>query len=368
MGKISIRKGREGSRWWNERPSSEDVANWFKEVPLHDGMEAERYISGIVLIPQKMKTDEIDGENADGSVKIREGVRNMTYTPYPKVETRVQYFHDLMAKNPNWMGVIEPVGGGENGLPPGFSARIVKNGDSETRFVSCTMQVRVYDRESFEERVVNNGRSEPTVLRTGKTIVSAPPATKLVGLLDYYHKPDPFAMMKAETGAVGRALGMAGMLVVPGAGVATAEDMHEASAMEGRPAPAEPSSTGATLPETPPATATKPEGDALMAQANEALNALRADFPGAFEEFKQWCAGRKIENLTDVQDEAVLRGLVKKAQKTLDDAQKQSAERNGEPEPVSDAEATAEDIVAAKGEDAPPEEPVAEKPPVEPAE
>lgn len=371
MGKVSIRKGREGSRWWNERPSPEDVAEWFKTVPLHEDMEHERYINGIVLIPQKTKTDEIDGENPDGTAKIREGVWNLTYTPYPKVETRVQYFNDLMMKHlSDWMGVIEPIGGGD-GLPPGFSVRSVTHGDKgqyTTRFLCCTAKVTVYERGDVQWVTINHrdGRSEK--VRVGKTIIDALPATKQVPLLGYQYKPDAFAMMKAETGAAGRALGMAGMLVIPGAGVATADDMNEANAMEGRPAPAEAAAVEAEKPKEgeaaklPPAEASAPPSEEdeineeakLKQAANEALLEMKEDFPGAFDEFKQWCKGRNIENLSDITDIAVLKGIAKKAQKDLDAAKAKAKARNGDA-PEEEAEG-----------EAPPEEPPAEEAPAEP--
>lgn len=375
MGKVSIRKGREGSRWWNERPTPDDVATWFKTVPLHDEMEHERYINGIVLIPQKTKTDEIDGENPDGTPKIREGIWNLTFTPYPKVETRVQYFHDLMAKHhEDWMGVIEAVGGGESGLPPGFTVRSVTHGDKGqyvTRYLCCTAKVTVYERGDVQWRQINRIGGGAEMVRVGKTIIDALPATKQVPLLGYNYKPDAFAIMKAETGAAGRALGMAGMLVIPGAGVATADDMNEANAMEGRPAPAEPAASEEEKAEAVklPNQVTVNAADAaaseseeinqeakLREEANAALLEMKADFPGAFEEFKEWCKSRSIEALGDIHEVAVLKGIVKKAQKDLDSAKAKAKARNGE-EPEAPAE-----------KDAPPEEPAAaaEAAPAEP--
>jgi hypothetical protein len=372
MGKVSIRKGREGSRWWNERPKPDDVAEWFKTVPLHDEMEHERYINGIVLIPQKTKTDEIEGENPDGTPKIREGIWNLTFTPYPKVETRVQYFNDLMMKHlSDWMGVIEAVGGGEGGLPPGFFVRSVTHGDKGqfvTRYLCCTAKVTVYERGDVQWVTIRKPNREEFKVRVGKTIIDALPATKQVPLLGYQYKPDAFALMKAETGAAGRALGMAGMLVIPGAGVATADDMNEANAMEGRPAPAEAASVAeaeapkegeaAKLPpeEKPPAAEEEINEEATLKQAaNEALLEMKEDFPGAFDEFKAWCKGRGIENLSDITDIAVLKGIAKKAQKDLDAAKAKAKARAGEaPEEKAEVET-------------PPEEPSAQEAPAEPS-
>jgi hypothetical protein len=367
--KITIRKGQEGSRWWNVRPSSEEVANWFKTVPIHEGMTHDRYVNGIVLIPQKTKTDEIVGENPDGTPKIREGVWNLTYTPYPKVETRVQYFHDLMAKKESeWMGVIEPIGGGENGLPPGFFVRTVTHGKDNqfsTRYLCCTAKVTVYERGDVQWVTINHRNGENEKVRAGKTIIDALPATKQVPLLGYEYKPDNFALMKAETGAVGRALGMAGMLVIPGAGVATADDMNEANAMEGRAAPAErgiEAGEEAKLPATsevsPPPTEDEEinQEAKLQAEANEALVEMKSDFPGVFQEFKAWCKARKIEALADITEVAVLKGIVKKAQKDLDKAKAKARDTEAPEIPTEDETPPREPVTA----DQAPDEPTAE--------
>lgn len=240
------------------------------------------------------------------------------------------------------MGVIEPVGGGEGDLPPGFFARTVPHLDRQgkqvqTRFVCCTMRCVVYDREDYQERWVRDGRSERLV-KSGKTIIAGAPATKMVPLLLYPDRVDPFSMMKAETGAVGRALGMAGMLVVPGAGVATAEDMNEAAQQEEVGGTAESPEASAQAP-PPPATAEQAEDEdtKLREEATIAITELRTNFPEAYEEFTAWTRDRGIKNLGD-QTGPTLKGLVKKAQKTLDQAKHapEEPEEGPEAEPEGD--------------------------------
>src|SRR5204863_2609716 len=115
---------------------------------------------------------------------------------------------------------------------------------------------------------------------------------------------DDNALMKAETGAVGRALGMAGILVV-GTGVATAEDMQEAAA--GPSGAAAASSAGATLPgEAPapqeagaavPAQVEEPKPEEgrtftddgeLRAYARELTTAFQDEHPEQWQVFKSW--------------------------------------------------------------------------------
>ena len=333
-GTVTPRRGREGSRWFNERPTGEEIAEWFKSIPLHEGMRHERYLGGIVLIEQSAKFDEVTSFTDQGrpiiARRTKEGdgrVEHLTYTPYPKVETRVQYFWDLMALHPDWMGVIEPIGG-DPAIGPGFSKRTLagsKNGKAVNHlFIACQMRVVVYERESYAERIVNNGRSSE-VVKTGRTVVAGPPATKLVPLNNRWGDVDPFVMMKAETGAVGRALGMAGMLVVPGAGVATAEDMHEQATLEGRVEEkrADSGAEAATLPAEEPVAA--PPAEDLRKMASEAVAALKAEAPQAFEQFQEWAKGRGVTSLNEAPD-AALKGIIKKAQKDLEAARQAAAE------------------------------------------
>jgi hypothetical protein len=97
---------------------------------------------------------------------------------------------------------------------------------------------------------------------------------------------DENAPMKAQSGANGRALGNAGMLIIPGSTIATAEDMTEALSGE---------STGvaAELPATTRAAATPVETPAQRIQTlKEDLGKLDADAVGGFEE---WARDRKLK-------------------------------------------------------------------------
>jgi hypothetical protein len=137
-------------------------------------------------------------------------------------------------------------------------------------------------------------------------IMAPATGTKMVSCLTKWGV-DEHALMKAETGAVGRALGMAGMLVLPGSGVATAEDMQEMIAAEGR------ASVGvdAQLPTTAP-------DDRIRAQIAELSTQLQSDFPGRFEELEIWAREKQID-LADIkahQLRGVLRALERKIAET----------------------------------------------------
>jgi hypothetical protein len=324
------RKGREGSRWYNERPSGEEFAAWFKTVPIHDGLDHEDFVSGITLIQQVEKTLEVVGFDSNGAPQMQE-IKHLVYIPYAKVDTRVAYFWKYMALNPEWLGLIEPVSyAGQLAhnyhLPTGFFGHIQSHGEKKTAYVGSSMQVKVFERKTVEFRDIietgPNGESWKRRVAEGKLIFAAAPGTKIVATAGKY-EVDHFSMMKAETGAVGRALGMAGMLVIPGSGVATAEDMQEAAA----PAAA-PGAAAASLP------ADISVGDAADQETDPAflrdriaalLTELGRDHPGALEGFQTWARERgftSVDSLSDVQ----VKGVVKKLEKTLDDAKRQTRE------------------------------------------
>lgn len=202
------RRGREGSRWYNERPSGEEVAAWFRTVKLHDGMEHADFVSGITLIQQAEARQTIVGYRGDGtpeSVPVEE----IVFTPYPRVETRVSYFWSLCELR-GWTGRIEPVDidSIDRGLPPGyFRLSLPSANGKDVPLVGRAVIVSINDARGF-------------------SIGTYPSETKLVPLLRN-GLVDADAFAKASTGAIGRALGAAGMLVIPGSGVATADDMRE---------------------------------------------------------------------------------------------------------------------------------------------
>jgi hypothetical protein len=313
MAEVAIRRGQEGSRWINERPTGEDVASWFKEnVRLHDGLKHEDYVTGITLIPANEKAKEIVGYRDNGTPVIEERT-NVVYTPYPRVDTRIKYFHDLIAANEGWFGLIEPVEVPPQRhvtLPPGFFYQKVgvKDGKSQS-FLCCTMKVTIYQRESFKE---NYSHQAKRLIREGNRILDAPPATKAVAITNRYGDADIHAMMKAETGAIGRALGMAGMLVVPGAGVATAEDMGDVDAPAPQPVAEE------AAPEQPGA-ASGPTDDELREQAAGLVRQLQENAPDKFKEFTDWAKERGLGRLADTTSPA-LRGVVRQLERKLDEA------------------------------------------------
>lgn len=333
------RKGQEGSRWYNERPDPKQLAKWFNEnVEIHEGLDSGNYVQGITLIPATEKPKEVSGFDNDGNPIISQ-VEHMVYVPYAKVETRVKYFHDLMAeKADEWLGVIEPVAppGADPKLPPGFFLYMIGTGENRgVRYICCTMKVTVFKRDTVKwVTVVNRRTGEVERIREGETIIDAPPATKMVPTTmqgwgenrgERAIVADDSAMMKAETGAVGRALGMAGILVIPGTGVATAEDMNEAlNAPEQTGQPELPPAPGG--PTAVPLPADKPEPGpdeiaALKEDAAVAINALKNEFPDGFKLFQDWAAGRNIKDLASITDPAILRGLTAKATKDLEEAQ-----------------------------------------------
>lgn len=271
---------RDGSRWIGDRPTGKQVAEWFiANAPMHEGMKAEDYVTGVVLIPAKEKTPR--GEQ-------------QLWVPYAKVETRVAYFWNYLRLNPEWVGSIEPapvkqleVEGVYNmNLPPGFFRLPVQEQSGKfVHFLCCSMQVRIRHIEG------------------GADIMSPPAGTKMVTCLTKWGV-DEHAIMRAETGAVGRALGMAGMLTIPGSGIASAEDMQEMIAAEGRPSVAvEPTLPGA------------PADDQLRAKIAELSVQLHTDAPGRMDEFIAWATEKSIDlgNLKAHQ----LRGVLLKLERAM---------------------------------------------------
>lgn len=331
------REGQEGSRWYNAPPSGVELASWFEEnVPLHEGLEAKHYLPGVTLIPATEKAKTVTGWR--GATPVIQQVENLVYVPYAKVETRVKYFHDLMAAKPEWLGVIEPIATEKQaaGLPKGFFAFRVQTGDNKVvNYVCCTMKVTVFERESIEWKEYRNSQTGAIErVRTGKMVIDAAPATKMIGTLGRYGADD-FSLMKAETGAVGRALGMAGMLVIPGTGIATAEDMQEASAMEGRTTPSLPEEgEAAAMPAEQKAEAADRETlTDLRQQAVLLLNTMKEEFPDLFANFQQWAKDRRIGEIGKVEDPRILRGIITKAERELTEAREAKAAEDAPAEP-----------------------------------
>lgn len=296
---------KEGSRWRYARPSAEEVAEWFATQPIDEGMNHEDYVGGVVLIPanEKVKHPKEDG---DGTEEIWE----QTFTPYVRVDTRDSYFRKL-AEIRDLIAVIEPVvvpqikeGWAKNDhMAPGFWWLAMGAGNNMERFLCATWKVALYDKVAYfasDEELGRRGMRRVPI-REGV-------ATKAV-----YGSPDIDAPARAETGAIGRALGVAGILVV-GSGIATAEDMAEVGA---------PKPVGPTLPDAAP-------GDDPEA-LNERLLLLQEQLKPYAEQWRAFAAwwkerqeGAGWKSLNDAPIE-VRRGMATKMQGLIAEAEQAPA-------------------------------------------
>lgn len=320
---LSPRQGREGNRWANERPTSEALAEWFQTVKLHDGMEHEDWISGITLIQATEKQDEVLGFDSSGRPNIMRDVQNVFYIPYPKVETRVNYFDKLVEQREDWSGFILPVAAADpKGMSVGYFAVKVALPDGKAATAICYTARMLVIKGDVTWYAFEDADGVTRRYPTGKVLMEHT-GTKSVPFLDRYGKLDANAMMKAETGAKGRALGFAGMLVIPGTGVATAEDMQESLSQGTTPgAPAVVEQEDAA-----------PAGDdALRAEAVSIMHLLPRE---KLTEFQAWAREREFGKLSEVEGPA-LKGLVKKLQKMHGDTP-------GEPQPELDIDLSGED-------------------------
>jgi hypothetical protein len=337
---VERREGQEGSRWYNKPPSGKELSDWFSDnVDLHEKLDPKHYVQGVTMIPNVEKAKAVVGWNQNGSPVIAQ-VENLVFTPYAKVETRVKYFHDLMALHPEWVGVIEPVVTETQiaTLPPGFFRYSVQGAEGATfNFVCCSMKVTVFERESLtlKERL-NPKTGEMERWRDGKTVIDGAPAVKMIATLGRYG-PDSFALMKAETGAIGRALGLAGMLVIPGTGIATAEDLEEVQAMAGN-GPAATPEEEVKPPEDPQPTPESQAADLidLRQQAVAIITTLKDEFPVAFNEFKEWAQERKIGEVGKLTDPRKLHGLITKADRDLTNEREKAKKAADDAPPAED--------------------------------
>lgn len=358
MAEVAERRiGQEGSRWFNAMPTGEEIATWFEaNVQVHEDLTAEHYVQGITMIPNTDKSKSVVGWDDATNAPVIQQVENLVFTPYAKVETRIKYFNDLMAKmEDEWLGVIEPVAppNPPKNLPPGYFPFSIDAGDKGIyRFIACQMKVTVFKRETVTWKEYRNSQTGGIVrIREGETVIDAAPGTKMVPMMGRYD-PDPSSLMKAETGAIGRALGMAGMLVIPGSGVATAEDMQEALSGGPQASLPEDQSLPVDQPQSGPASAPRPAVQRetvtdLQQQVVATLNALKAEFPETFEEYRAWAQERAIGQVNEVTDARILQGMLAKADREL---------TNGRAKPAADlpAEPDAEAAVEGKGDPQPP--------------
>lgn len=345
---------RAGSRWYDAPPDEDEIRDWFRSQPLHDGMDHNRYVSGIVIIPatEKVKLTQYKQNGEPFTVERERAV----FTPYVKVDMRIAYFWDLIrtmngmwradqsdpqsADHHHYIGVIEPVPVKKiddnkspffNGhLPDGYFLYPVRNNtntESINRYIGCRWRVAIYERESYAESV--KGRDNPPIIQgigTKQTLQSKTYA-------------DDNALMKSETSAIGRALGVAGILVV-GTGVATAEDMQEAQAPSG--AEAAGTAQPVTLPpvvapqgipddEQPTAemvaadvgqdaVTPQEDDDRLRLRAQQLSQSFRQAFPEEFELYKAWWAERYEDTTLMQLSGPALKGAVRKLERDFDAA------------------------------------------------
>jgi hypothetical protein len=293
----NVRRGREGSRWYNQRPTAREFADWFQTVPIDDGLKHQDYVSGVVLIPSKEKGKEVREFNQTTGAPIIADVENLVYSPHPNVTTRIRYFKDYLALHPEWVGVYEVDRAKQDvGLPDGFFRYSAAGPDGKpVNFVGYSVRARVLLRDTVRHVDVREGTIGGVMVQTrrveGTPVLEGTPGSKIAPVAGRWGV-DENALMKAQSGAVGRALGNLGMLVIPGAGIATSEDMHEALSGE---------NVGVPTPELPPATPVQSRDDNA-----ERIKALKSDLqqlsPVAVQEFETWAMerGLKMDNAGDV--------------------------------------------------------------------
>lgn len=272
----------EGGRWRFHRPSGDQVANWFKTQPIDDGMHHEDYVGGVVLIEQSQKTRYT---SPTGATSERS---ELVFVPYVQIGTRVGYFHRL-AKLEGLVPVIEPVQvpkGGAPGnpyfnmaMPDGLWWHVVGTEQGNVRYLCSTWRVALYEPTTFAAKM----RGEmPLPVRAGQGTKQVTGGT------------DMNAIAKAETGAVGRALGVAGILVI-GTGIATAEDMLElpgygAAVASPDQAQLPTADTPSEIVQGPPPQNLDPsaELDSLRSRAMALSTQMQEQSPEKWREFSAW--------------------------------------------------------------------------------
>lgn len=353
-----------GSRWLYGMPDENQVKAWFDGNRLHEGMEHEPYYGGIVLIGA---TEKFKGTFVaqNGSTYVKEQERTV-YTPYVKVDTRIQYFWtlvdimniramDTMDTPDKYIGVIEPCQVRKvlddkspffNGhLPDGFFMYAARGSGGEnapvSRYICAQWSVGIYERQSYL-RALGGSKTPPVAVLKGI-------GTKQTLVAKNY--PDDNAIMKAETGAIGRALGVAGILVV-GTGIATAEDIQEAQAAgsmptvnrEGEPQlPGVVGDVGAGTPiegpDVPPQTVAPDVTAELSPQDVDEQRRARAmelsgelkKFPDAWDKYLHWYRDeRGFPSLTELTGPA-LQGALVKLERELDTAQRTATDAPAPP-------------------------------------
>jgi len=162
---------------WNSEPSPEQISKWFNGFDLHKDLKHKQYVGGIVAICERG-----------------------TWKPFVTAPTRLAYFRDWCDANEYSSTFVT-----EDAKP--FPLKV---NEKVTELIMMRTEVIVRDKDL---NVVCSGTGSKSVAQT----------RKFKGNL----YPDENALMKAETGSVARAIGLMGILALPGSGVATAEDMVE---------------------------------------------------------------------------------------------------------------------------------------------
>lgn len=337
---------RQGSRWLHEPPTEEQVKEWFDTQPLHPGMSHEPFYGGIVVIGASEKVKVTRQRQGDGEIYLQE-IEQAVFIPYVKVDTRIAYFRSYVRElnegheRGEFVGVIEGVPQKRiidskspyynEHLPEGFAVYPVRNGDKDTfnRYLVATFRVAIYERQSYHQVIA--GQPAVPVLQGVGTKQS--PLSRAFA--------DDNAMMKAETGAIGRALGVAGILVV-GTGVATAEDIQESMAatpgagagpagsapQAALPADASPEGPGAEdVPSAAPEGRDEPgtpegDDDAMRQSALALQGELEKDYPEAWQTYRAWWSERGFGRLSEMSGPA-LKGALVKLERDLDTARSQ---------------------------------------------
>jgi hypothetical protein len=286
-------------------------------------MQHEDFVNGVTIIPASEKVKkQVERNGRIGT----EDVYEMTYTPYVRVDTRIVYFRKLAALTDK-VAVIEPVSVPQiddkdspfynANMPAGFFWHVVRGeGQNFVRFLCCTMRVALYETEAWHsstghEVQLPDGKKDWTEERPRPSREGV--ATKQV----LATTSDVNALAKAETGAIGRALGMAGILIV-GTGVATFEDMAE---LRG------------TAEEAPIELPEAAQGQETAEQVRERLpmlaGELQARDPEAWSKFSAWWTERSKEGGWSKPDDAPLevrRGMIRRLETALAEVQPSSGD------------------------------------------
>jgi hypothetical protein len=363
------RDSREGATWLNEPPSATELAEWFNtNMQLDPALRHEDYVGGLVLIPTESEVKRVVGYREDNRNPIITKVPELRYTPFPRAATRVTYFWDLVAAHEEWVGVVQHIESPRLGveeivtkettttqgettetivdyarpgglatmvhqLPPGFSVMSVPVAQGYSHFILCTIRVSIYVKEDLK---LHPNSAVP--VRTGR-------GTKQVPLTLGRDRPfaNPNSIMNAETGAFGRALGAAGIFVLPG-GAATAEDMMEALQQTTAPAQVDPQEAGNAGPaapvEAPARTGAEQRADhedVLRARGKQLYEGLSKSNPEAAQRFYEWAKKREFTTWKEVKGATLVAANKKLDQLCDEEKPNVPAEEAPAPTPASES-------------------------------